>query len=86
METECISVEYAAILHLISVMFHKKRSRKRSLQKTISWRIVATVIKACVAYLLTGRADIAIEIGLLDTTIKLFAYYAHERAWERADA
>ena len=33
------------------------------------------------AYAITGEAKFAVEIGLLDTSIKLFAYYAHERTW-----
>lgn len=58
-------------------------SHKRSLAKSLSWRFVATLITACVAYWITGEATFAVEIGLLDTSIKFFVYYAHERAWLR---
>ena len=58
-------------------------TRRRSLVKSLSWRFFATMITAAVAYAITGEASFAIEIGLLDTSIKLFAYYAHERAWLR---
>ena len=58
-------------------------SHKRSIVKSLSWRILATLITASVAWLLTGKIDLAVKIGLLDTSIKLFIYYAHERAWVR---
>lgn len=58
-------------------------SRRRSIVKSLSWRFIATFITSFVAYLVTGELRFAIEIGLLDTSIKLFAYYAHERTWLR---
>ena len=56
-------------------------SHKRSIMKALSWRLVATVVTFLVAWLLTGTLDIAMKIGLLDTSIKFGAYYLHERAW-----
>lgn len=53
----------------------------RSLLKAISWRIFATFITFLTAWLLTGTVDIAMKIGLLDTMIKMGAYYFHERGW-----
>ena len=58
-------------------------THKRSLVKTISWRIVATIITGIVTYLLTGRLDFAVSVGLADTFLKFFIYYAHERMWTR---
>ena len=58
-------------------------SHMRSIVKALTWRFIATIVTFSVAWLLTGRADIAIEIGLLDTVIKLGAYYYHERTWDR---
>ena len=36
-----------------------------------------------VAWLMTGRFELAAQIGLLDTAVKLGAFYAHERVWNR---
>ena len=36
-------------------------------------------------WFLTGTVDVAIKIGLLDTVIKMGAYYMHERGWNRLD-
>ena len=58
-------------------------THKRSIAKTISWRVVATVITGIVTYILTGRLDFAVTVGLADTLVKFFIYYVHERMWTR---
>lgn len=58
-------------------------SHKRSIAKTVTWRVVGTLITFSVAYLLTGNLVLSIGIGGLDTTIKLFAYFFHERGWNK---
>ncbi len=58
-------------------------TKRRSLVKALSWRFVATFITMTIAFLVTGKLDLALEIGLLDTTIKFAAYFGHERLWLR---
>lgn len=58
-------------------------SHARSIIKALSWRIIATVVTFLVAWLFTGTVDLAMKIGIVDTLIKLAAYYFHERAWIR---
>ncbi|OGR15789.1 MAG: hypothetical protein A2559_09125 [Deltaproteobacteria bacterium RIFOXYD2_FULL_66_9] len=58
-------------------------TRKRSIVKTISWRVAATLITGVVTYFLTGRLDFAVTVGLTDTLVKFFIYYVHERMWTR---
>ena len=58
-------------------------SQKRTIFKTLSWRVVATIITMFVAYGATGQAELSLGIGLSDTFIKLFAYYGHERFWNK---
>jgi uncharacterized membrane protein len=58
-------------------------SHSRSFAKTISWRVVATLITGVVTFVLTGRIDFAITVGLGDTFVKFFLYYAHERMWSK---
>jgi uncharacterized membrane protein len=36
-----------------------------------------------VAWILTRRFELAAQIGILDTIVKLGAFYAHERVWNR---
>ncbi len=58
-------------------------TRSRTIVKTISWRIFATIITGLVAWGVTGEPTAGVAIGLIDTTIKFAAYYFHERAWVR---
>jgi uncharacterized membrane protein len=58
-------------------------SRKRSIMKTLSWRIIATLITFTIAYLLTSEIRIATGIGIFDAIVKMAGYYAHERLWLR---
>lgn len=55
----------------------------RSILKAASWRVIATVVTFFTAWALTGTVDVAIKIGLMDTVIKMGAYYMHERGWNR---
>jgi uncharacterized membrane protein len=59
-----------------------KESRLRSILKAFSWRIVATLTTALIAYAITGEIDTAILIGGIEFVLKLFIYYAHERIWQ----
>ena len=55
----------------------------RSIVKAITWRAGGTVVTCLVAWLLTDSIELATRIGLLDTAIKIGAFYAHERFWNR---
>ena len=58
-------------------------SHIRSITKALSWRFIATLITCSVAWFVTRKFTFAMEIGVIDTLIKLGAYYSHERAWNR---
>lgn len=58
-------------------------TRRRSLAKALSWRVFATVITVIATYVMTGEITLALQIGALDTTAKLFVYFLHERMWVR---
>lgn len=55
----------------------------RSIVKAITWRAGGTFVTVIVAWLVTGELELAAQIGLLDTVIKIGAFYAHERVWNR---
>ena len=57
--------------------------RRRSLVKSVSWRILAGFITAGVALALTGELAFAAKIGVVDTTVKLGIYFLHERVWNK---
>ncbi len=58
-------------------------TRRRSIVKALSWRVWATLITFFVALAITGETAFALEIGLIDTSAKLFIYFLHERMWLR---
>ena len=60
----------------------EKDSHWRSLAKAFSWRIVATLTTASIAFGVTGRLDTAALIGSIEFFLKFVIYYAHERAWQ----
>jgi uncharacterized membrane protein len=55
----------------------------RSIAKAVSWRVGGTVVTFVVALVVSGNVDIAAKIGILDTLIKIGAFYFHERIWHR---
>jgi len=58
-------------------------SHVRSIIKAITWRAGGTVVTFAVAWILTQEFKLAAQIGVLDTVIKIGAFYAHERLWIR---
>ena len=55
--------------------------KKRHLLKTVSWRIIASLITFLVALLITGELHLAMGIGAIEVVLKMAAYYGHERFW-----
>ncbi len=58
-------------------------SPQRSLVKALTWRLIAAAITTAVAWFVTGDTAFAATIGVVDTLLKLGAYYSHERTWNR---
>lgn len=54
----------------------------RSLIKTVSWRLLATLITVILALLFTKDIGISTSIGILELIIKTAAYYVYERVWD----
>lgn len=61
-----------------------KESHLRSLLKALSWRIIATLTTAIIAYFVTGEIAMAVMIGGIEFFLKFAIYYAHERLWQLA--
>ena len=56
-------------------------TQQRTVAKTITWRVVATLTTALLVYVFTGNFTIALEVGALEVVLKLLLYYLHERGW-----
>ena len=60
-----------------------KDKTSRSVWKTVSWRILATMDTVIISYLITGSLKMAASIGSIEVVTKVFLYYYHERAWNK---
>ena len=55
--------------------------QKRTLIKTMTWRVTASLTTFIIAWILTGDLLIGISIGSIEAIAKIFFYYFHERIW-----
>ena len=56
---------------------------RRSLVKTLTWRILATTDTFLISWLITGRLTWATAIAGIEVLTKMVLYYAHERGWSK---
>jgi uncharacterized membrane protein len=64
-----------------SFRLHATRSWKRSLAKTVTWRLFGTVATFVISALVTGSAAIAAAIVMVEIMAKPALYLLHERLW-----
>ncbi|WP_160681407.1 DUF2061 domain-containing protein [Parapontixanthobacter aurantiacus] len=57
---------------------------KITCMKTASYALMHLVVAIAVAYALTRNWQAALAIGLIEPLVQTFAYYFHDRAWNRA--
>ncbi len=55
--------------------------RKRHIAKTISYRIVSTLIGFLIMWIVTGSIKIGAAFGFAELVYKPIQYYLHERVW-----
>ena len=55
----------------------------RSLAKTISWRMIATLDTFIISFFITKELKIAGIIAALEVLTKTFLYFFHERMWNK---
>ena len=55
--------------------------QKRTIVKTLTWRVTASLTTFIIAGILTGDLLIGATIGSIEAIVKFFLYYFHERIW-----
>ena len=55
--------------------------KKRTLAKTMTWRVTASLTTFLIAWILTGDLLLGVSIGSIEAIAKIFLYYYHERIW-----
>lgn len=64
------------------ILTNKTVTQKQTLKKTISWRIIATLMTFVISGTVLENFDqIAIYIALTELITKFALYYLHERLW-----
>jgi len=56
---------------------------KRSVAKSISWRVIGTLDTILISWLVTGALSLAFSIGFIELITKMLLYFFHERIWNR---
>ncbi|HKJ02687.1 MAG TPA: DUF2061 domain-containing protein [Longimicrobiales bacterium] len=62
-----------------------RESRARSVVKSVSWRVVATLTTIALVYAFTRAVHVAIAVGGVEVVAKLLIFYGHERLWAQVE-
>lgn len=57
--------------------------KKRHIAKTISYRLLSTLIGFTIMLVLTGSVKVGAAFGIAELVYKPIQYYIHERIWYR---
>lgn len=60
------------------------RANMTTLKKTASYYVMHITVAALVGYAVTGNLWMALTLSLVEPTVQAFAFFFHEKAWERA--
>jgi uncharacterized membrane protein len=60
-------------------------SKRRSLAKSITWRLIAIFVTFGVGFVMSGSWEFAASLSLVSNLINFVLYYIHERFWLKVD-
>ena len=60
-----------------------KVDKKRHIAKTISYRVISTLIGFLLMWVISGSIKIGAAFGVAELIYKPIQYYIHERIWYR---
>lgn len=58
-------------------------TKKRHIAKTISYRVLSTLIGFIIMWLISGSVKVGAAFGIAELVYKPIQYYIHERIWYR---
>ncbi|UCD14951.1 MAG: adenylyl-sulfate kinase [Candidatus Omnitrophota bacterium] len=58
-------------------------THSRSIFKTVSWRVLATIITTSLVFIFTRKIEIALFVGGTEAICKMVFYFFHERVWNK---
>lgn len=59
------------------------QNNQRMFKKTFSYYVMHITVAMLVGYFVTGNIWMAITLSLLEPTVQAFAYFFHERIWDK---
>jgi len=68
---------------LIPKTHHPTETLKRSLVKTISYRVVILILDFTSIYLFTGKIKVALGFMIVSNVYTTVGYFFHERIWDK---
>lgn len=60
-------------------------NNQRTLKKTLSYYFMHISVAMLVAYVVTGNLIMAVTLSLLEPTVQAFAFFFHEKIWNRTE-
>ncbi|WP_242202707.1 DUF2061 domain-containing protein [Aestuariivivens insulae] len=80
-ETKVIDINSAEAENLSISEAQSSEKVKRSLAKTISWRVIGTLDTLALSWIIIGEVETAAAIASVEFVSKMILYFFHERAW-----
>jgi len=68
---------------LLPEKYIHKESLRRSIVKTISYRIIILILDFASIYLFTGQLKIALGFMIISNIYTTLGYFLHERIWDK---
>jgi uncharacterized membrane protein len=62
---------------------HTKETLRRSIVKTISYRVIILILDFTAIYLFTGQIKIALGFMIVSNIYTTVGYFLHERIWDK---
>lgn len=63
----------------------KRITKKRSLAKAVTWRVLASIITFISVLIVGGSLNFALSVGIIEVSAKMLFYYSHERVWNNVE-
>ena len=68
---------------LLPLTHHAKETLRRTVVKTISYRVVILILDFGSIYLFTGKIKIAFGFMIVSNIYTTIGYFLHERIWDK---
>lgn len=63
--------------------YHAEETVRRTIVKTLSYRVVILTLDFTAIYLFTGRIKIALGFMIVSNIYTTIGYFVHERIWDK---